>query len=301
MMDSDSPVTTDELHAYVDGMLPADRRAAVEAWLATHQDAAAQVAEWRAQADAIRVHYGAVATEPVPAHFNLDRLAQSGGGWRGWRSVAAAALVAAFVGAAAGWLAHGVSAAATSGFEQITVEALNAHKLYVTEVLHPIEVRAGEEHLLPWLSRRVGAPLRAPDLESYSLTLLGGRLLPGPNGPAALFMYETPAGERYTFYCARTKTARTALRYNAVGAAAAVLWVESDVGYVVSGPAVRSRLFEIAQTAYQQMESRASTRSSLEHDPEKARPGLDPGWKPVFGQDHALTKSLGEIALKRGS
>jgi hypothetical protein len=24
-----------------------------------------------------------------------------------------------------------------------------------------------------------------------------------------------------------------------------------------------------------------------EHDPEKACPGLDPGWEPVFGQDHA--------------
>jgi hypothetical protein len=25
----------------------------------------------------------------------------------------------------------------------------------------------------------------------------------------------------------------------------------------------------------------------LEHDPEKAWPGLDPGWAPVFGKDHA--------------
>jgi hypothetical protein len=25
----------------------------------------------------------------------------------------------------------------------------------------------------------------------------------------------------------------------------------------------------------------------LEHDPEKACPGLDPGWIPVFGKDHA--------------
>jgi hypothetical protein len=25
----------------------------------------------------------------------------------------------------------------------------------------------------------------------------------------------------------------------------------------------------------------------LEHDPEKACPGLDPGWVPVFGKDHA--------------
>src|SRR5262249_44593835 len=82
-------------------------------------------------------------------------------------------------------------------------EALNAHRLYVTEVRHPIEVQAGEDHLLPWLSRRVGTNLRAPNLESYSLKLLGGRLLPGINGPAAMFMYETPAGERYTFYCSR--------------------------------------------------------------------------------------------------
>jgi hypothetical protein len=28
----------------------------------------------------------------------------------------------------------------------------------------------------------------------------------------------------------------------------------------------------------------------LEHDPEKACPGLDPGWKPVFRKDHAQTK-----------
>jgi hypothetical protein len=30
---------------------------------------------------------------------------------------------------------------------------------------------------------------------------------------------------------------------------------------------------------------------TLEHDPEKACPGLDPGWEPVIGKDHAQTKS----------
>jgi hypothetical protein len=29
-----------------------------------------------------------------------------------------------------------------------------------------------------------------------------------------------------------------------------------------------------------------------EHDPEKACPGLDPGRKPGFGQDHAQTNDL---------
>jgi anti-sigma factor RsiW len=259
MMERDVPVTADELHAYVDGLLPPDRRAAVEAWLAVHPNDAAQVAEWRAQAESIRARYSAIANEPVPVRFDLDRLAQPR---QSWRAIVAATILAAVVGAAAGWIAHGVSASSQPGFELLSAEALAAHKLYVTEVRHPIEVGAGEDHLLPWLSRRVGATLRAPNLEAYSLKLLGGRLLPGPNGPAALFMYETPAGERYTFYCSRANAPRTALRYNASGDAAAVLWVESEIGYVVSGPAARERLIDIAQSAYREMESRLPTRNT---------------------------------------
>jgi anti-sigma factor RsiW len=142
-------------------------------------------------------------------------------------------------------------------------EALSAHRLYITEVRHPIEVQAGEQHLLPWLSRRVGAALRAPDLGSYSLKLLGGRLLPGPIGPAALFMYESPGGERYTFYCTRSPAPPSALRYRATDAVAAVQWVESDMGFVMSGPANRERLLQIAQSVYEQLESRPpATRNS---------------------------------------
>ena len=37
------PVTEDELHAYVDNELPAERRGDVEAWLATHPDDAERV------------------------------------------------------------------------------------------------------------------------------------------------------------------------------------------------------------------------------------------------------------------
>ena len=35
----------------------------------------------------------------------------------------------------------------------------------------------------------------------------------------------------------------------------------------------------------------------LKHDPEKACPGLDPGWGPVFGRDHAQTKIRAESRL----
>ena len=44
MTDRDLPVTEDELHVYVDGELAADRREAVERWLASHPDDAARFA-----------------------------------------------------------------------------------------------------------------------------------------------------------------------------------------------------------------------------------------------------------------
>ena len=66
MNETHSPVHDDELHAFVDGELPPDRREAVTAWLAEHPEQAAMVAAWQAQAEAIRARYGAVADEPVP-------------------------------------------------------------------------------------------------------------------------------------------------------------------------------------------------------------------------------------------
>ena len=119
MTDRDSPVTEEELHAYVDGELPADRKEAVVAWLAAHSEQAALVAAWRAQADSIRARYGAVANEPVPERLKLDQvinLNRSSG--RSWAAMAAAAAIVAFVaGGAAGWMARGASAAAPTGFD----------------------------------------------------------------------------------------------------------------------------------------------------------------------------------------
>lgn len=253
-----TPVTPDELHAFVDGELSADRQDAVNAWLATHADDAALVAAWRAQANAIRARFGAVAGEPVPERLSLDNVIRTGkSAWRAIAATAAAAAVAAFViGSVAGWMARDVSASAPSDFEAFTQDALAAHRLYIGEVRHPIEVGAAEAHLLPWLSRRVGTPIRAPELASFDLKLLGGRLLPGIHGPAALFMYESASGERVTLYCSKINLDRSGLRYNANEQFAAVHWIEGGYGYVVSGPIDKPRLKQIARTAYEQMENR---------------------------------------------
>lgn len=252
----DTPVTPDELHAYVDGELPADRLDAVEAWLSGHPDDAALIAAWRAQADAIRARFGAVVNEPVPARLKIENVVRNG---KSWRAVAAAAVVAAFIGGGiAGWMAHGAAAAPAppSPFDRLTGEAMAAHKLYINEVRHPIEVGATEAHLVPWLSRRVGTQLRAPDLATFDLKLLGGRLLPGVIGPAALFMYESGNGERVTIYCSKLGEDRTPLIYKEGGNVASVQWIEGGYAYVVSGPADKPKLKGIAKATYLQLENR---------------------------------------------
>jgi anti-sigma factor RsiW len=255
MTDRETPVTQDELHAHVDGELPPDRRMAVEAWLASHPDDAVRVAEWRAQADAIRARYGALVSEPVPPRFDMSTLTRRA---RSWRGIAAAALIAAFLaGGVVGWMAHGASAAAPSRFDIFTAQALDAHKTYVVEVRHPVEVAGAERsHLVQWLSKRLDHELRVPDLETSGLKLVGGRLLPGPFGPAAFCMYEGPTGERFTIYYARTDSPPTALRYRAADRFAAFYWVEQGLAYVVSGPGERGRLLSVAQAAYDQIDKK---------------------------------------------
>src|SRR6185436_14444539 len=103
MTDRDAPITEDELHAYVDGALPADRIAAIEARLASDPEAASRVAAWRAQATSIRAKWERVVEEPVPDRLRLENIALRASGT--WRKVAAAAAVAFAVGAAAGWFA----------------------------------------------------------------------------------------------------------------------------------------------------------------------------------------------------
>jgi anti-sigma factor RsiW len=85
MKEQDHNVTEDELHAYVDGELTAQRRSVVELWLTAHPDDAARVAAWRGQAELIRARYGAVAKEKLPQQLNLARLVSRRRRWlRRW-------------------------------------------------------------------------------------------------------------------------------------------------------------------------------------------------------------------------
>lgn len=265
MTDRDSPVTEEELHAFVDGELPADRQEAVTAWLASHPEDAALIVAWRAQADSIRARYGAVVNEPVPERLKVDQvMRQDRASARSWAALAAAAAVVAFLaGGASGWVAHGAATGSPSSFDTITAEALEAYKLYVVEVRHPVEVPGNERpHMTQWLTKRLGYQQHIPDLESIGLKLVGGRLLPGPTGAAAAFyMYEGTSGERFTIYSAPATSPETALRFKEGDRFAAFYWVDDKHAYVVSGPADRDRLKQVTRAVWEQIDRSGARKS----------------------------------------
>jgi anti-sigma factor RsiW len=252
MTDPKIPVTEDELHAYVDNELPAERRGDVEAWLAAHPDDAARVQSWRTMADMLHERYDLVLDEVVPKRLDIDRLVRQP---RRWIYGAAAAVLAAFVaGGGVGWGARSLIET-PSIFRNFTVDALDAHRLYVVEVRHPVEVGASDrDHLLAWLSKRCGYEVKAPELEVTGLKLVGGRLLPGPEGPAAFLMYEGPNGERFTLYASRADMKTTHMLYASSKGDGAMFWANGSVGYVFSGSTDKDHLNRIARLVYDQTE-----------------------------------------------
>ena len=252
MTDPKIPVTEDELHAYVDNELPAERRGDVEAWLAAHPDCAARVRAWREMAEALHARYDSVADEAVPKRLEIERLVR---GPRKWMYGAIAATLLAFIGGGGvGWLARSATIS-PSAIQNLASDALDAHRLYVVEVRHPVEVPGSERaHLQTWLTKRCGWEVRAPELGASGLKLVGGRLLPGATGPASFLMYESASGERYTLYTSRSRSGTAQMRYTAAENSGAMYWSEDDVGYVLTGPTDKEKLHQVARMVYDQSE-----------------------------------------------
>ena len=244
-----------DLQAYVDGRLAEPQRAALEAELAANPELAQQLEAYRAHSEALRAAFQPVLEEPIPMRL-LD--ATRPPHRRGW-AIAAAILCTVF-GGVAGWaVSEAYRPAEQTGYAQapLPARAAIAHAVYSPEVRHPVEVGADQEaHLVAWLSKRLGAPVRAPKLESVGYRLMGGRLLPGESGPVAHFMYQCEKGTRVTLYV-RTEApdhGETAFRYADEGDVRVFYWVDRTFGYALSSADIsRERLSEVANAAYQQL------------------------------------------------
>jgi len=242
------PLAEAQLHTYIDGALSESARAEIEAWLASHPEDAERLRAYAEQNALLRSLYNPVLDEPVPAAL----LAMRPHAWR--RYVAAAAIFA--IGIGLGWIVRGMFIAPQVLPVSLARLAATAHAVYAPEVRHPVEVPAGEEeHLVSWLSKRLGTALKAPKLSPLGYELVGGRLLSGPQGPVAHFMYQDGHGQRLTLYVSRQRgePRDTAFRFSQEGRVSVFYWVDGNFGYALSGEIKREQLLTVADVVYKQL------------------------------------------------
>lgn len=277
------PITEDDLQAWVDQRLSPQRQREVDAHLAAHPDEARRLDHYRAQNAALRAHFNPVLDEPVPARLqDLARAAAPQRARTAWlagpRWVAGVALV--LVGGALGWGLRGVQgdggasllaqrreplAVHASTAPGLAQRAAVAHAVYSPEQRRPVEVDAAhEDQLVAWLSKRMGAPMRPPQLQALGYALEGGRLLPGSVGPVAQFMYRDTAGQRLTLYVSQEGAAPAAGAASATAPDTAFqftrqqnlnvfYWMDGPFGYALSAGVDRGELARVSAEVYRQI------------------------------------------------
>ncbi len=288
------PVTEAELHAFVDGRLPAEREAEIAAYLAARPDDAQRVEAYRAQKRELHALFDPVLDEQPPQRLLKSARPRAVAPTPWYLQRLAAGLAIAVMSGATGWGLRGVGPGAggddaarmaavqpapggltlvsASGFAQ---RAAVAHAVYSPDARRPVEVDAAhEDQLVAWLSKRMGAPMKPPHLQSQGYTLEGGRLLPGGQGPVAQFMYRNELGSKLTLYVSNdvadvgraagpggapqpgAKNADTAFRFAREGAVNVFYWVDGPFGYALSSDADRSVLAQVSAAVYQQLGAR---------------------------------------------
>lgn len=268
---SKTVVTEGDLHASIDTQLPASALADIEGWLQAHPHDAERIAQYQAQNAALHTAYDAVLQEDVPEKLRavLARAAPPHAtkrfAWFRHAAVLAALAVGGVVGGIAGWKAHelqlfaGKSGESSRATPAIVRQAVVAHAVFSPEVRHPVEVGVEQEaHLVAWLSKRLGTPLRVPQLGEQGYALVGGRLLPGqPDDrlPVAQFMYQDGKGLRLTLYVRvdASATRETAFRFAQEKNISVFYWMDQKLGYALSGEIEKTELLRVADAIYKQL------------------------------------------------
>jgi anti-sigma factor RsiW len=256
-----------ELHARLDGRLPPERAAEIDAYLAAHPEARDRLSQYAEQQQGLRAAFADQTAGPIPTRLRVAWLLAEQRRHRYQRLARiAAAVVLVAAGGIGGWAARDAvpaffpstfpsTNARGSNARTITADAIAAYRVFSVEVRHPVEVDVSQEtHLVQWLSKRLGRPLVVPDLTAAGFQLMGGRLLPAENGPAAQFMYEN-GKERVTLYLRTGIGGETAFRYSERNGVGAFYWSDQGFGYALAAKADRNLLLRLSEIVYQQISS----------------------------------------------
>ncbi|MDO8458971.1 MAG: anti-sigma factor [Burkholderiaceae bacterium] len=267
-------LTEDQIHALVDGQLSPQEAARLQARLTLDPVAQVTVEKWRQQRAALKSLHGHILSEALPATLTTTATQsaasqQALNQWWRWGGIAAGVMMTFGVGwfSNAAWHGESQALAPTAAVvkalsaRDFARQASLAHAVYAPEARHPVEVAAAEqEHLIQWLSKRLGKPLKVPNLTAQGYQLVGGRLLPGDAGARAQFMFQKESGARITLYLGAVDkaptgaaVAETGFNFASEGAISSFYWIDQGFGYALVGPVPRDSLMKLAQAVYQQL------------------------------------------------
>ena len=249
-MTYETPITDTDLHAYHDGQLSEARRLQVEAWLSMHPEKRHEQNEFEMLDHELHRLLDPVVKEPVPERLRSQPRQR----FYKRLSLAASFLL---VGILIGWNSHGLFVTDSSHLQaHLLRPATFAHVVYTTEINHPVEVSGTQEQdLIDWLSDRLHAQIKAPNLLQHGYQLVGGRLLPSTNRMAAQFMYENKTGLRITLYVRRISSIKvdTSFQFVSDHKLNTFYWLEGELGYALSGALDKAQLRVMARTSQAQL------------------------------------------------
>lgn len=255
-MNPPRPLSESDLQACADRALSPTRAAKLEAALARDPEAAARVAEIRAQNERLSKALDPWLADPIPARLlaaATPPAARRRAPWA-WPSAAVAATLVA--GIAIGWFGREAMLVNQGTPTTFAREAAFSHAIYARDQGRPVEVSAQDEaRLVRWLTRRLGVEVPPPDLASVGFSLVGGRLVAGNEKPTALLMYENPAKQRLTLQWRKNdaKAGEIGFRYAVENGVGVFYWVDANCAYALSGDVDRPRLLAAAEVVHGQL------------------------------------------------
>lgn len=245
-------VTEDLLQKYVDGKLDTAEQLRVEHYLEQNPDELERINIYREQNDLIKALYHHADEELLlKVEGNSEK---SSSPKRKHENILpyVANFAWVVIGILIGFNLNTVNT--QSDLVQYTLphRAMVSHRVFIPEVLHPVEVRAKQEkHLVAWLSKRLDRKLNIPSLNLFGYSLVGGRLLAAKDGPAAQFMYENTIGDRLTFYVAVSDSNDTAFKYYEENNTKVFSWNDANMGFAVVGNVQKEFLLKAAGIIYE--------------------------------------------------
>ncbi|HEV2676040.1 MAG TPA: anti-sigma factor [Aliidongia sp.] len=257
-MSAGRPITEEDLQAYIDRQLDAARVTEVDEYLTQHPIEAGRIAGYGRDRDVLRAALAPFAEEPIPPELNLGHMieARRAPQRQSWRTAAAAAVLL-MLGGLGGWTLSHEDGPAPGGIASLAQEAAESYMVYAPDHLRPVELRADDRgELVHWVSERLQHPVAVPDLASSGYRFMGGRLVPTPHGPAALFLYDDDHGVRLAMLVRPMTIERDMpLAEHSHGAINGFAWSDRGLGYSLVASASAKDLQSLAVEAKRQTAS----------------------------------------------